>query len=110
MAARPARGGSRALSWNSALFGTKTGTAAPATGGGDYCRFGQVILTAGKTSGPDTVAAKGQLLSTSAHAALFSLLGNEYGGNGTTTFRLPDLRNAAPNGLTYSICVTGLFP
>jgi microcystin-dependent protein len=43
--------------------------------------------------------------------ALFSLLGTEYGGNGTTTFALPDLRNAAPDGLTYSICASaGIYP
>jgi hypothetical protein len=102
--------GSKTLSWNSALFGTKTARATPATGGGDFCTVGQVILTAGKESGPDTVPASGQLLSISSHAALFSLLGTDYGGNGTTTFRLPDLRAAAPNGLTYSICVTGTFP
>jgi hypothetical protein len=101
--------GTRPLSWNSALFGAKTDRAIP-TSGGDYCTLGQVILTAGKKSGPDTMQAKGQLLSISSYTALFSLLGTEYGGNGTSTFRLPDLRDAAPNGLTYSICATGLFP
>jgi len=34
----------------------------------------------------------GQTLSISANAALFALLGTTYGGNGTTTFNLPDLR------------------
>src|SRR5262245_20220228 len=34
----------------------------------------------------------GQLLPISQNAALFSLLGTYYGGNGTTTFALPDLR------------------
>jgi microcystin-dependent protein len=92
------------------LFGTKTSRATRATGGGDFCTLGQVILTAGKTSGPDTMPASGQLLSIASFTALFSLLGTDYGGNGSTTFRLPDLRNAAPNGLTCSICVTGMFP
>lgn len=31
--------------------------------------------------------------------ALFSLLGTRYGGNGTTTFQLPDFRNRVPRGL-----------
>ena len=35
---------------------------------------------------------QGQLLSISQNTALFSLLGTTYGGNGTTTFALPDLR------------------
>jgi microcystin-dependent protein len=34
----------------------------------------------------------GQLLSISQNAALFSLLGTTYGGNGVTNFALPDLR------------------
>jgi len=33
----------------------------------------------------------GQLLSTQAYSALFSLLGTAFGGNGTTTFGLPNL-------------------
>jgi microcystin-dependent protein len=40
----------------------------------------------------------GQLLSISQYGALFSLLGNVYGGNGITTFALPDLQNAAVPG------------
>jgi len=38
----------------------------------------------------------GQLLSISSNTALFSLLGTMYGGNGTTTFALPDLRGRVP--------------
>ena len=40
----------------------------------------------------------GQLLSISTNTALFSLLGTMYGGNGTTTFQLPDLRGRAAVG------------
>jgi microcystin-dependent protein len=42
--------------------------------------------------------ANGQLLSISQNTALFSLLGTYYGGNGTTTFALPDLRGRVPMG------------
>ncbi len=38
----------------------------------------------------------GQLLPIAQNQALFSLLGTIYGGNGTTTFALPDLRGRAP--------------
>ena len=38
----------------------------------------------------------GTLMSIQQNAALFSLLGTMYGGNGTTTFALPDLRGRAP--------------
>jgi len=40
----------------------------------------------------------GQLLSISQNAALFSLLGTNYGGDGVTTFGLPDLRSRVPLG------------
>lgn len=38
----------------------------------------------------------GQLLPIAQNTALFSLLGTTYGGNGQTTFALPDLRTRAP--------------
>lgn len=41
---------------------------------------------------------QGQLLPIAQNTALFSLLGTMYGGNGQTTFGLPDLRGRAPIG------------
>lgn len=41
----------------------------------------------------------GQLLPINQNTALFSLLGTTYGGNGTTTFALPDLRGRVPVGV-----------
>src|ERR1700759_1137813 len=45
----------------------------------------------------------GQLLPINQNQALFSILGTTYGGNGVTTFALPDLRGRTPvyvgNGL-----------
>lgn len=38
----------------------------------------------------------GQTLPIQQYAALFSLLGTTYGGNGTSTFQLPDLQGRAP--------------
>jgi microcystin-dependent protein len=38
----------------------------------------------------------GQLLPISQNTALFSLLGTTFGGNGQTTFALPDMRGATP--------------
>lgn len=57
----------------------------------------------------------GQLLSIAQNTALFSLLGTTYGGNGTTTFALPDMRGRvlvhngqAPGGpTTYTMGQTG---
>src|SRR3712207_1329671 len=39
---------------------------------------------------------QGQILSIAQNTALFSLLGTTYGGNGQTTFALPDLRGRVP--------------
>jgi len=41
---------------------------------------------------------QGQILSIAQNTALFSLLGTTYGGNGQTTFALPDLRGRVPVG------------
>jgi microcystin-dependent protein len=41
---------------------------------------------------------QGQILSIAQNTALFSLLGTTFGGNGQTTFGLPDLRGRSPRG------------
>jgi microcystin-dependent protein len=41
---------------------------------------------------------QGQILSIAQNTALFSLLGTTFGGNGQTTFGLPDLRGRVPIG------------
>src|ERR1700744_1929291 len=38
----------------------------------------------------------GQILPISQNTALFSLLGTQYGGNGTSTFALPNLQGSVP--------------
>ncbi|HEY2069734.1 MAG TPA: tail fiber protein [Rhizomicrobium sp.] len=45
----------------------------------------------------------GQLLAISHYQALFSLIGNTFGGDGMTTFGLPDLRGRAPFGGTTEL-------
>jgi microcystin-dependent protein len=55
--------------------------------------LGSVCATSNVRGCPkNTLPADGQLLSIAGNSALFSLLGTTYGGNGTTTFALPDLR------------------
>lgn len=44
----------------------------------------------------------GQLISIQQNTALFSLLGTTYGGDGHTTFGLPDLRGRVPIGIGQS--------
>lgn len=59
----------------------------------------------------------GQLLSIAQNTALFALLGTIYGGDGRTTFGLPDLRGRAPihygqstQGVTYDLGQAGGAP
>lgn len=54
--------------------------------------LGQIVAFAGNFAPSGWAFANGQLLSIQQNAALFSVIGTTYGGNGTTTFALPDLR------------------
>jgi len=54
--------------------------------------LGQIIIFAGNFAPRGWAFCNGQLLSISQNSALFSLLGTTYGGDGQTTFALPDLR------------------
>lgn len=54
--------------------------------------IGQIILFAGNFAIQSFATCEGQLLSISQNSALFSILGTTYGGDGRTTFGLPDLR------------------
>ena len=54
---------------------------------------------------------EGQLLPIRQYEALFSLLGVTYGGDGRTTFALPDLRKHSPApGLHFVIAIQGTYP
>lgn len=57
---------------------------------------GQIIMGGWNFAPRGTAFCNGQLLSISENQALFSLLGTTYGGDGRTTFALPDLRGRAP--------------
>ncbi len=58
--------------------------------------LGQVILFAGNFAPRNWALCQGQLLPINSNQSLFSILGTQYGGDGRTTFALPDLRGRAP--------------
>jgi microcystin-dependent protein len=60
--------------------------------------LGQISLLACNFAPVGWAFCQGQLLPINQNTALFSLLGTNYGGNGTTTFALPDLRSRVPIG------------
>jgi microcystin-dependent protein len=58
--------------------------------------LGEIKMFAGNFAPVGWAFCDGSLLPISQNTALFSLLGTTYGGNGTTTFALPDLRGRFP--------------
>ena len=57
---------------------------------------GEIRMFAGNFAPRGWAFCDGQLLAVSQNDALFSLLGTIYGGDGRTTFGLPDLRGRVP--------------
>jgi microcystin-dependent protein len=57
---------------------------------------GEIRLFAGNFPPNGWAFCEGQLLSIADNDVLFQLIGTTYGGNGTTTFALPDLRGRVP--------------
>lgn len=58
--------------------------------------IGEIRLFAGKFAPNGWAFCNGQLLPIAQYQLLFSILGPTYGGNGTSTFGLPDLKGRAP--------------
>lgn len=89
-------------------------SAAPAARAGDEPFIGEVMTVAFLFCPRGWAETRGQLLSIAQNQALFSLLGTTYGGNGTTSFALPNLRSmptlkpGAP--LRRCIALQGIFP
>jgi microcystin-dependent protein len=84
----------------------------PSTGGGldpNVPFLGEIVPFAGNFAPSGWEFADGQTLSIASNLALFAILGDNFGGNGTTTFNLPDLRGRTPlgtgenGGLSYII-------
>lgn len=59
---------------------------------------GEIRLFAGRTAPRDWAICNGQTLNISEYNALYSLIGTTYGGDGATTFALPDFRGRIPVG------------
>lgn len=82
--------------------------------------FAQVIYFAGNFAPLNWAFCAGQIIQISQNQALYSLLGTMYGGDGRTTFALPDLRETDAEGNkrygyevgkpTAIICVNGMYP
>ena len=58
--------------------------------------IGEIVGFAGNYAPRGWALCDGQLLAINSNTALFSILGTTYGGDGRTTFALPDLRGRIP--------------
>ena len=58
--------------------------------------IGEIRLFAGSFAPSGWSFCQGQLLDISQHQALYAILGGNYGGDGRTSFGLPDLRGRTP--------------
>ena len=58
--------------------------------------IGQIVMFGGNFAPRNWAFCNGQLLAISQNTALFSIVGTIYGGDGRTTFGLPDLRGRVP--------------
>lgn len=79
--------------------GISLASTAPAHAQAGTQYIGQVSAFAGNFCPRGWMGANGTLLAISQNTALFSLYGTYYGGDGRTTFALPDLRGRRPVNL-----------
>lgn len=76
----------------------------------DYM-LGEIILFPYNFVPAGFALCNGATMNIAQNQALFSLLGTTYGGDGRTTFALPNLQGAEPNpNVRYYIATQGLFP
>lgn len=89
-------------------------SAMPAQAQDNY--LGQVLATAANFCPRGTLPADGRLLPISEYAALFALMGTTYGGDGRTTFALPNLEGALKSQnegkaeVRHCVVAVGIFP
>jgi microcystin-dependent protein len=70
---------------------------------------GQISLVAFTSQPQGWLVCNGQLLQISEYDVLFSLLRNTFGGDGESTFAVPDLRAVAPANCQYCISLFGTY-
>lgn len=68
--------------------------------------IGEVRLTGFAFAPSGWALCNGQLLSIASNTALFQVIGTTYGGNGVSTFALPDLRGRTPLGVGEGLGLT----
>ncbi len=75
----------------------------------DY--IGEIRMFAGNYAPKNWALCNGQMLNVAENSTLYSIIGIQFGGNGTTNFALPDLRGrcpVSPNGQWYQGLMMGV--
>jgi len=80
--------------------------------------LGEITIFTGSFAPRGWVFCEGQMMAIAQNTALFSIVGTSYGGDGKTTFKLPDLRDAEAKlrkddttpGPRYIIALQGIYP
>lgn len=89
---------SRRLALSVVVAGTAVISASPAQACNDQPYMASVCMTAATFCPRGYAEANGQLLDISQYSALYALMGTTYGGDGVTSFALPDLRGRSAIG------------
>lgn len=76
--------------------------------------MGTIILFAGDYAPQGWMYCNGATIAIQQYEALYAILGDTYGGDGSTNFKLPNLVGPVSTGNTlpvnYIICTDGVFP
>lgn len=84
------------------LAGAAAAAIAGPASAGDDGMIGEIQITTASFCPVAYVHAAGQMLPIANNQALFALYGDRFGGDGMTTFGLPDMRGRTPVGTDYT--------
>ena len=81
----------------------------------DGAYIGEVRIFAGSFEPQGWKLCNGATLQTRHYSALYAIIGNKYGGNGSDSFQLPSIQplkevDGGTTKINYYICVSGMFP
>lgn len=74
------------------------------------CYIGMIMLVPYDFAPQGWATCDGSVLQVREYQALYSLLGNRFGGTGPQTFALPNLLPSTPSGCKYVIALNGIYP
>lgn len=75
--------------------------------------IGTIKMFAGNFAPANWAFCDGQLLSINQNTAMFSILGTQYGGDGISSFALPNLemsKSIEGGEIKHIICLNGIYP